>query len=58
MRPKLLGESDGVRTVAIVLDPGDEAFQSIPGFAKAQYRRCRGKTISAFAVDRRPVRLT
>jgi predicted DNA-binding protein with PD1-like motif len=36
MRSKLLGESDGVRTFVVVLDPGDEAFQSISEFAAAE----------------------
>lgn len=36
MRSKLLSESDGVRTFAVVLDPGDEAFRSISEFAEAQ----------------------
>lgn len=33
MRSKLLSESDGVRTYVVVLDIGDEAFQSISDFA-------------------------
>lgn len=36
MRSKLLSESDGVRTFAVVLDPGDEAFRSISNFAEEQ----------------------
>lgn len=36
MRSKLLGESDGVRTFVVVLDPGDEAFRSISEFAAAE----------------------
>lgn len=36
MRSKLLSESDGVRTFAVVLDPGDEAFRSISDFAAQQ----------------------
>jgi predicted DNA-binding protein with PD1-like motif len=36
MRSKLLGESDGIRTFVVVLDPGDEAFRSISEFAAAE----------------------
>jgi predicted DNA-binding protein with PD1-like motif len=36
MRSKLLSESDGVRTFAVVLDPGDQAFRSISNFAAQQ----------------------
>jgi predicted DNA-binding protein with PD1-like motif len=36
MRSKLLSESDGVRTFAVVLDRGDEAFRSISDFAEEQ----------------------
>jgi len=36
MRSKLLSESDGVRTFVVVLDAGDEAFQSISDFAAAE----------------------
>jgi predicted DNA-binding protein with PD1-like motif len=37
MQSKLLSESDGVRTFAVVLDPGNEAFRSIPDFAAAEH---------------------
>jgi len=49
MRSKLLSESDGVRTFAVVLDPGDEAFRSISEFAEAQnITAAAGAAIGAF----------
>lgn len=36
MRSKLLSENEGVRTFAVVLDPGDKAFRSTSDFAGQQ----------------------
>jgi predicted DNA-binding protein with PD1-like motif len=45
----MLSESDGVRTFAVVLDPGDEAFRAISDFASQQNVKAAAVTaIGAF----------